>query len=167
MRRGGKGIDGGRRGAEPDRSQVIGPGAARILGQPVSFAGAANGVQYPPPWPQRRCTPLFDGPAPQHPRPGPPRAVGQFFRQPRLADPRRPGQHDEPAVAGQRLGQPPPQRGQLPVTPGQDAQRRAPHQPCGHVPAPGARRPRVKWVGPLVRRGFVSEACEVDGAGGV
>ena len=121
MRRGGKRIDGGRRGTEPDRSQVIGPSAARILGQPVSLAGAASGVQYPPPWPQRRCTPLFDGPAPQHPRPGPPRTVGQFFRQPRLADPRRPGQHDEPAVTGQRLGQPPPQRGQLPVTPGQDA----------------------------------------------
>jgi hypothetical protein len=25
----------------------------------------------------------------------------------------------------------------------------------------------LKWVAPLVRRGFVSEACEVDGAGGV
>jgi hypothetical protein len=29
-------------------------------------------------------------------------------------------------------------------------------------------RPRtLKWVAPLIRRGFVSEACEVDGAGGV
>src|SRR5215467_15584223 len=25
----------------------------------------------------------------------------------------------------------------------------------------------LKWVAPLIRRGFVSEACEVDGAGGV
>jgi len=25
----------------------------------------------------------------------------------------------------------------------------------------------LKWLAPLVRRGFVSEACEVDGAGGV
>ena len=25
----------------------------------------------------------------------------------------------------------------------------------------------VKWVAPLIRRGLVSEACEVDGAGGV
>ena len=121
LRRAGKGIGGGRRGAEPDRGQVIGPGAARIPGQRVSFAGAADGVQYPPPGPQRRRTPLFDGPAPQHPLPGPPRAAGQLFGQPRLADPRRPGQHDEPAVAGQRLGLPPPQDGQLQVTPGQEA----------------------------------------------
>jgi hypothetical protein len=25
----------------------------------------------------------------------------------------------------------------------------------------------LKWVAPLIRRGFVSEACEVGGAGGV
>jgi hypothetical protein len=25
----------------------------------------------------------------------------------------------------------------------------------------------LKWVAPLIRRGFVSEACEMDGAGGV
>jgi hypothetical protein len=25
----------------------------------------------------------------------------------------------------------------------------------------------LKWVAPLIRRGFVSEACKVDGAGGV
>ena len=30
-----------------------------------------------------------------------------------------------------------------------------------------APRAGLKWVAPLIRRGFVSEACEVDGAGGV
>jgi len=25
----------------------------------------------------------------------------------------------------------------------------------------------LKWVAPLIRRGFVSEPCEVDGAGGI
>ena len=67
---------------------------------------------------------VLDGPAPQHPLPGPPRAVGHLLRQPRLADPRRPGQHDEPPVTGHRLGQPPSQQAELPVTPGQDAQAR-------------------------------------------
>jgi hypothetical protein len=28
-------------------------------------------------------------------------------------------------------------------------------------------RLELKWVAPLIRRGFVSEGCKVDGAGGV
>jgi hypothetical protein len=60
---GGQGV-GRRRGrAEPDRSQVIGPGAAPVAGQPVALARAADGIEYPAPRPQRRRAPVVDGPA--------------------------------------------------------------------------------------------------------
>ena len=47
------------------------------------------------------------------------------------------------------------------------------HTPVVRVCGKGSGRVSVaglvclKWVAPLIRRGFVSEACEVDGAGGV
>ena len=121
MRRGDKGIDCGRGGAETDRRQVIGPGAARIGGparlarsrrrrRPVSAAMATTAAH-----------PALLRPGPTAPaarpaarrRPVPPPAAS--CRSPAARSTRR------AAVAGQRLGQPPPQRGQLRVTPGQNA----------------------------------------------
>ena len=119
----------GRR-AEPGRSQVVRAGAVRITvtGQVVLLVNA-DGAQYPPPRPQRRRTPFLDGTSPQHPLPVTARAAGQLFGQPCLADPRRTGQHDQPAAARQRLRPPATQRGQLLVTPRQAARagHRIPH----------------------------------------
>ena len=111
----------GRRRAEPGPRWVIktGSAAAALAGRPGAVADTAYRAQDPPPGPQRRRALLLDGTSPQHPLPAPARRLGQFLRQPGLADPRRPGQHDQPPMARPRLRQPASQCRQLPVTPGE------------------------------------------------
>ena len=136
--------------AEPDRGQVIGPGAAWIPGQPVLRSPGIRAGRRPV---SRRHGHNGGAPRSSTARPHSARCpacrarVGQFLGQPRLADPRRPGQHGR---AGR--GRPAPRPATAAAWPAPGHARRGcpgrvPHQPCGHVPAPGARRPRVKSGG--------------------
>jgi hypothetical protein len=153
----------GRRGrrAEPGRGEVVRAGAVRTTatGQVVLVINADR-AQYPPPRPQRRRTPFLHRTSPQHLLSVTARAVGQLFRQPCLADPRRTGQHDEPSAARQRFRPPAKQRGQLLVTPRQAARsgHRVPHaailsrwvrrRPRGCGPSQVANRVLARMCGP-------------------
>lgn len=62
-RRGRQGIRRRGRRAEPGRSQIIKTGAADVAASHLgAVVNAADRAQDPPPWPQRRCALLLDGP---------------------------------------------------------------------------------------------------------
>ena len=121
-------VDCGRSGPVPRGGEIVRAGTfgRHASGQLAPGVITADRAQYPAPQPQWRRAPVIDAAAPQHAVPVLACPGGQFLGQPRLADPRRPGDQRQGAVARQG--------------------RRAPAEQLGYFVFPPRQLPRARGI---------------------